>query len=367
MTKLMSIVLLNWNRLHYSKQTLECMIKKTSIPHEFIFVDNGSEDGTREYLKDMETKTNAEKVTYVFNDKNLGVAGGRNSGLVHAKGDYLVTIDDDVLVPDNWDVHMAEACDKIPKLGITGVNVEPFKFPVQEINGVRVRPKITGNLGGACLCLPKRIFKRVGYYRVYGQYGLEDSDMFVRLNQLGLMSAYIEPKGTHLDTDQDKVYRKVKNRAHMKKSAPLKAFAKAKLGYQKTGNVFVPYIPYNPDDVQWKEFERFDDTIKAKKDLREIFDSFEETKGIRLGGVPTIGGPNNMIEKMEVKFPGVGIGVSNTFKVAQKQAQEEVKKCYVKTGEEIRYLEEDIAIKLVEALTKYNRDIIIVRDSWNIK
>ena len=60
MSKLMSIVILNWNRLHYTKQTLECIIEKTTVPHELIFVDNGSVDGTREYLKDMENKTNAE-------------------------------------------------------------------------------------------------------------------------------------------------------------------------------------------------------------------------------------------------------------------------------------------------------------------
>ena len=87
--KLMSIVMLNWNRMHYSKQTLESIITKTTIPHELIFVDNGSEDGTREYLKSMGDKTNAEKITYIFNDKNFGVAGGRNSGLAVASGDYL--------------------------------------------------------------------------------------------------------------------------------------------------------------------------------------------------------------------------------------------------------------------------------------
>lgn len=242
----MSIVLLSWNRQHYTKQTLECIIEKTTVPHELIFVDNGSVDGTREYLKDMEHKTNAEKVTYVFNDKNLGVAGGRNSGLVHASGDYLLTIDDDVLVPNKWDIHITNACDNIPKLGITGVNVEPFKFPIQEINGVRVRPK-SGNLGGACLCLPRRVFKRVGYYNTFGQYGHEDAMMYYRLKHLGLISAYIEPKGIHLDKDEDKKYRAAKNKAHARKSAHLQALSAARLTLIKTGEVYVPYVPYDPD------------------------------------------------------------------------------------------------------------------------
>lgn len=266
--KLMSIVLLSWNRRHYTIPTLECLIKKTTIPHEFIFVDNGSVDGTREYLKDMEHNTNAEKVTYVFNKKNLGVAGGRNSGLVKASGEYLLTIDDDILVPDEWDISIADACDNIPKLGITGVNVEPFKLPVKEFNGVCVRPK-AGNLGGACLCLPRRVFKRVGYYDVFGQYGHEDAMMYYRLKHLGLMSAYIERRGVHMDTDDDKKYRVAKNKAHEKSSPPLRALASARMRLIKTGKFYVPYVPYDPDK-QPEELLKFDnDMILDGRDKKE--------------------------------------------------------------------------------------------------
>ena len=249
----MSIVMLNWNRKHYSIQTLERMIKNTTIPHEFIFVDNGSIDGTREYLKSMEHKTNADKVTYVFNDKNLGVAGGRNSGLVKAIGDYLVTIDDDILVPTNWDVLMKDACDKIPKLGITGVNVEPAKYPVKVISNTRVCPK-NGNLGGACLCLPRRVFKTVGYYNYSDKdggvlYGHEDSLMYYRLTHLGLMSAYIEPRGKHLDVDLDKAYRVAKNKAHKKGSIQLQSMSRYLSKMRQTGDIYVGFDPnYNPPD-----------------------------------------------------------------------------------------------------------------------
>ena len=250
--KLMSIVVLNWNRLHYTKPTVERIIEATTIPHELILVDNNSmeESGVRQYLKSLEGRTNAQKITYVFNDKNLGVAGGRNSGLVHAQGDYLVTIDDDVRVPDKWDVKMAEACDKIPKLGITGVNVEPHKYAVVEYNCIRVRPK-KGNLGGACLCLPRRVFKRVGYYNYFSTYGHEDCAMFYRLNQLGLLSAYIEPKGKHLDTDADKAYRAAKNDAHKKGSVQLQELSKYLQYMRSTGDVYVSFDPdFEPRDLK---------------------------------------------------------------------------------------------------------------------
>jgi len=144
---------------------------------------------------------------------------------------------------------MATACDKIPKLGITGVNVEPIKFPVRVINGARVRPK-QGNLGGACLCLPRRVFKRIGYYNYFTLYGMEDCAMFYRLAHVGLMSAYIEPKGKHLDVDELKHYRKEKDKAQSKGSIQMQELAKYRRGLAKTGDVFVSFDPnYEPPDV----------------------------------------------------------------------------------------------------------------------
>jgi len=295
--KLLAIIVLNWNRLHYTKQTMECLIKKTTVPHVFVLVDNNSTDasGIRPYLSSITTaNTKAKQVIHVFNSKNLGVPGGRNSGIYAVeqaglKPEYLMTIDDDVIVPDNYDIQLTQACDKIPSLGITGINVEPVKYTARDINGVKVRPKTEGNLGGACLCLPRRVFARVGYYKVYGQYGLEDSDMHVRLKKIGLMGAYIDSRGIHLDEDKDKVYRKVKDRAHKKGSTQLKAFVAARTQYEQTGNVFVPYMPYDPDDPKWANYESFDGTINAKMDLREVLDMFAETKGKPVGNKLVIG------------------------------------------------------------------------------
>ncbi len=257
--KLMSIIVLNWNRKYYSKTTIECILKKTTIPHELIFVDNASteESGVREYLKSVQGNTHTKEIKYVFNNRNFGVGGGRNTGLMVADGEYLVTIDDDVLIPDGWDILLAAACDKVPGLGITGINVEPFKFPVKVISGVRLRPK-AGNLGGACLCLPRRVFKRLGYYMAENIYGMEDVEYRCRLDIAGLLSAYIEPKGVHLDKDELKAYRGVKNNAHVKGSIQTSALAQFRrrliTQHQKTGSLYVPFNPDNFNPVDDKIF-----------------------------------------------------------------------------------------------------------------
>jgi len=259
---LLSIIVLSWNRLEYSTLTIESIIKKTTVPHILVLVDNNSakETGVKDYLRSItKSNTNAEDVLYVENSKNLGVAGGRSSGIYAVEQskyiqEYIFNIDDDIIVPDNYDKKIIEICDKVPKIGLTGVNVEPNKYPTVTINGVKVQVKKAGNLGGAALALPRRIFKRVGYYG-FGQgtlYGHEDSYLRSKLDILGLMSAYIPGRGRHLDTDKDKKYRLAKNDAHKKRSIQLMELSKSVLGMRKTGNVFTPYVEpdmYNPVDI----------------------------------------------------------------------------------------------------------------------
>lgn len=257
----MSIVVLNWNRLGYTKKTIENIIKLTTVPHILTLVDNNSDEksGVRDYLSTItKSNTNAKDVIHVFNNKNLGVAGGRNSGIwaVEQKGyepSYLFNVDDDVLVPTKYDVAMREICDKVPRVGLTGISVEPNKYSILEMNGVRIQLKRQGNLNGAALCLPRRIFLRVGYYG-FGKgtlYGHEDSFLRYKLDMLNLLCAYIPQRGVHMDKDKDKKYRKEKNNAHKKGSIQLRELSGSVVQMRKTGNIYTPYTAsesYHPVD-----------------------------------------------------------------------------------------------------------------------
>jgi len=254
---MLSIIVLNYNRLEYTKQTVAALIEKTKVEHEFIFVDNGSVDGTREYLKSLEHSTNAKKVKYVFNNRNFGVAGGRNIGLKVAEGDYLMTIDDDIIVPDNYDGYMIEVCDKISNLGITGISVEKKTYLIKNIDGVEVQVK-KGNLNGGCLCMPRRTFEKVGYFYVMGAYGGEDCDMYVRLKYLKLLSVYIVPKGLHIDKRENKDYEKLKKHCHTPRSKVFHKVGDNEVMYKKTKKVYVPYVEPAIDT------SKFDKVIKNK-------------------------------------------------------------------------------------------------------
>ena len=259
--EVMSIIVLNWNRLEYTKATIEGLIKKTTVPHVFVLVDNNSteESGVREYLSSItKENTNAKDVIHVYNSKNLGVSGGRNSGIYAVEQSkytqkYIFNIDDDVLVPDNYDKTIVNICDNVPKIGITGINVEKHKYSKADINGVRIQLKKVGNLGGAALCLPRRVFKTIGYYG-FGSgtlYAHEDSFIRYKMDMLGLLSAYMPGRGVHLDNDSDKAYRTAKNQAHAKGSIQLSELSRSVAKMRKTGDVYTPYTDprdYSPVD-----------------------------------------------------------------------------------------------------------------------
>jgi len=46
--------MLAYNGLNETKKSVESVYKYTTVPYEIIFVDNGSHDGTAEFLKEQE-------------------------------------------------------------------------------------------------------------------------------------------------------------------------------------------------------------------------------------------------------------------------------------------------------------------------
>lgn len=239
---MLSIIVLNYNRLELSKQTIERILSITQLPFELLLVDNNShpKSGVREYLYSVANKHGNDKVKLVFCKQNFGVAGGRNEGLLRAKGDYLITIDDDIWLPDNYDKLLVDACDNIPDIGLVGISVETHLYPLVKINGVVVQRK-GGNLGGGCLCMSRKIFEKIGYYNSSFVYGFEDCEMYLRTKYLKLISVYIEPRGKHLDLHENKSYLSAKKLAHEKDTRHAKMLGKLEYRFKRGENLYVPY------------------------------------------------------------------------------------------------------------------------------
>jgi len=114
---MVSIVILTYNRLDVTQQCLISIERHTALPHEVIVVDNGSSDGTVEWLRQLA----ADKPHYLLvdNGQNLGFAKGCNQGIELARGEYILLLNNDTVVTPDWLSGMLECFDD-EQTGIVG-------------------------------------------------------------------------------------------------------------------------------------------------------------------------------------------------------------------------------------------------------
>lgn len=110
--KLVSIIIVNWNGKNLLKECLTSLSKQEYHPIEIIVVDNGSTDGTVNYLKKY-----FSKVKIISLNKNFGFAGGNNEGYKYTKGEYVLFLNNDTKVEKNFLVELINIMESNKKIG----------------------------------------------------------------------------------------------------------------------------------------------------------------------------------------------------------------------------------------------------------
>lgn len=116
---LFSIIVPTYNRCDLLRQAVESVWNQMLPDYELIVVDDGSTDGTREYLRSIEYCVN------VLYQANRGPGSARNRGIEAATGDWIVFLDsDDLWFP--WTlIHLKAAT---VATGAALVFLKPFRF-----------------------------------------------------------------------------------------------------------------------------------------------------------------------------------------------------------------------------------------------
>ena len=92
-----SIVILTFNSIRFIEDCLNSIFSQTYSDIEVIVVDNGSQDGTVELIKKKFLK-----IILVENNKNLGACMARNIGIKKTSGEWVLTLDCDVVLKNDF-------------------------------------------------------------------------------------------------------------------------------------------------------------------------------------------------------------------------------------------------------------------------
>lgn len=221
MNKPTSLMFATFNRLDLTKVMMESLFKNTDVPFRVIIVDNGSTDGTVDWLKNFDWKCNNNCQTFdvQYNEQNKGIAIARNQGLKIAdryKDKWLSTLDNDIELPPGWLFECVSFLSANQNFAI-GLNMEGIQYPLKTFNGKTIQYKEQGNLGTACTVFSRKLHEKIGYFITdYGLYSCEDSDYFFRARLAGYKMGYLVRMGSHLgqgevDTGE---YREFKDKCH---------------------------------------------------------------------------------------------------------------------------------------------------------
>lgn len=128
-----SVVVVSYFNLDFTRRCLESVLRNSVYPtFEIIVVDNGSTDGTPEYLREMEARHPAD-IRVILNDRNLGFARANNQGLALATGERLVLLNNDTVVPNGWLPKLLRHLER-PEVGlvnsVTNFSGNESKIPV---------------------------------------------------------------------------------------------------------------------------------------------------------------------------------------------------------------------------------------------
>lgn len=178
----LSVIIPTYNRLPLLQETLDSFVGKLSCTYEVIVVDDGSTDGTRDFLRSVPAP-----VRPIFNE-HQGVQVARNAGMAETQGRYIKFLDDDdLLYPQAVDSQVAFLLDN----PLVDVVYSEFDY-WNTTKGAELKPSSNGsyddlvdamlsNWSGPPFCfLWRHAFVKDIPWNLEIKHGLEDAEFLIR-------------------------------------------------------------------------------------------------------------------------------------------------------------------------------------------
>ena len=144
--KLVSVVVPVYNVEKYIALTVQSVLDQTYPHFELLIIDDESPDGSVEICQQF----NDSRIK-IISQKNRGLAGARNTGIRHAKGDYIAFLDgDDLWLPEKLARHI-QHLESSPQVGVSFSRSEFIDSQGKSL-GVYQMPKLTEITPDHLLC-----------------------------------------------------------------------------------------------------------------------------------------------------------------------------------------------------------------------
>jgi len=116
-----SIIIPNWNGLKYLRTCLNSLRKQQFTDFETIIIDNGSTDGSVEYVKKYH-----KHMILVTLDHNSGFAAAVNLGIKLSKGKYILLLNNDTSVKSDAILKLVQILDDKPEIAMVASKMVNF-------------------------------------------------------------------------------------------------------------------------------------------------------------------------------------------------------------------------------------------------
>ena len=204
---LTSIVIVTFNQLGFTKECIDSIHIRTDEPIELILIDNGSTDGTPDYLQSI------PRAKVILNSDNRGFAPAVNQGLQIATGQQLLLLNNDCVVTTGWLDGLLHALYDHDSTGLVGPvsnNVsgeQQIAVPYRDMTSMdgfawdcRANRSltITDRLVGFCLLFRREVLDQIGLLDEQFEVGcFEDDDFCRRAKRAGFQSVIAQHVFVH--------------------------------------------------------------------------------------------------------------------------------------------------------------------------
>lgn len=157
-----SFVIIAYNEARNIGRALDAISSLTGLrDHEVIVVNDGSRDGTADVVRNRAARD--PHVRLIDLPVNRGRGHARSTGISAAEGQFIATVDADIVLPADWLIRAEEALTGHDAVGGTAVPDGDVAFVYQ---AARLVPRVVGHttaVTGSNALYRRRVFEIVGF------------------------------------------------------------------------------------------------------------------------------------------------------------------------------------------------------------